>query len=373
MAIQQKRYIDIVSGVGGAAAAGARELICRVMTQSELATSGAVMEFTSVDNVATVFPTSSDEYKFAVKYFGFISKNVTNPKKISFARWGEDNETPVEAMQRVADISNNFGSYVFIDELTTEQIGEVAEWNNTTNVQFLYSVPVTTTNYTAIQEATDGMNGVWLQYDDGDFAEYMPCAILASTNYNRPNATQNYMFQQFPGATATVTTDTLADTLDALKINYYGATQSAGQQLAFLQRGVLQGSIDDAGVYCNEMWLKDQIIVAGFNLFLAVGKVPANLKGKGMISAVMMDIFNVALINGTFAPEKNLTATQKAYIESLTNDPDAWHTVFNNGYYFTASIDPVTQNGLTNYVFNYTLIYSKGDAVKKIEGSDILI
>jgi hypothetical protein len=121
------------------------------------------------------------------------------------------------------------------------------------------------------------------------------------------------------------------------------------------------------------MWLKDQIIVAGFNLFLAVGKVPANKKGEGMISAVMTNIFDLALVNGTFAPEKNLTATQKAYIENLTNDPNAWHVVYDNGYYFNASIDPVTQNGLTNYVFNYILIYSKGDAVKKIEGSNVLI
>jgi hypothetical protein len=373
MAISQKRYIDITSGVGGSAAAGQRELICRVMTTNTLANTQPVLEFTSIENVATVFPTTSDEYKFAAKYFGFVSKSITMPKKISFAFYGANEETPAEAMQRTANDSNNFGSFVFIEELTPVEISAVAEWVNTTNVQFLYSVPVTSSNYSNIQPIVAGKNGVWLQLDDGDYAEYMPCAILASTNYNRINAAQTFMFQQFPSAVATVTTDTLADTYDAVKVNYYGATQSAGQQLAFLQRGVLQGSIEDAGVYCNEMWLKDAIIVAGFNLFLAVGKVPANLKGNAMISGVMIDIFELALQNGTFSPEKNLTSTQKAYIENLTNDADAWQSVFNNGYYFKGSIDPVTQNGQTNYVFNYILIYSKGDAVKKIEGSDILI
>jgi hypothetical protein len=342
------------------------------MTKNLPVESGSIREFSSLDAVATVFNTSSDEYKFSAKYFGFVSKIVTSPKKISFARW-EETETPVEAMIRVADESNNFGSYVFIEDLTASQIAEVAQWNNTTNVQYLYSVAVTDENYEEIAGLVNGMNGVALTYDDGDYAEYMPCAVLASINYNRINATQNFMFQKFDGATATVTTEALADTLDALKINYYGATQSAGQPLAFYQRGVLQGSIDDMGVYCNEMWLKDKIIVAGFNLFLAVGKVPANLKGNAMISGVMLDIFELALVNGTFSPQKNLTSTQKAYIESLTNDPDAWQSVYNNGYYFTASVDPVTTNGLTNYVFNYILIYSKGDAIKKIEGSDILI
>ena len=373
MAIPQKRYIDITSGVGGGASAGERELICRVMTKNLPIEGGSIREFSSLDAVANVFATSSDEYKFSAKYFGFVSKLITMPKNISFSFWGDNEETPVEAMQRTADESNNFGSYVFIEDLTPSQIAEVAEWNNTTNVQYLYSVPVTEENYEEIASVVTGMNGVALTYDDGEFAEYMPCAVLASTNYNRINATQNFMFQKFDGATATVTTEALADTLDALKINYYGATQSAGQPLAFYQRGVLQGSIDDMGVYCNEMWLKDKIIVAGFNLFLAVGKVPANLKGNAMITGVMLDIFNLALVNGTFSPQKNLTSTQKAYIENLTNDPDAWQTVYNNGYYFTASVDPVTQNGLTNYVFNYILIYSKGDAIKKIEGSNILI
>lgn len=373
MAISQKRYIDITSGVGGTPVAGQRELICRVMTTNSLANTAPVLEFTSLENVATVFATSTDEYKFAAKYFGYISKSITAPKKISFAFYGADGETPVEAMQRTADDSNNFGSFVFIEDLTTQEIGAVAQWANTTNVQFLYSVPVTSENYSQIQAATDGMNGVWLQLDDGDFAEYMPCAILAAINYSRTNAAVTFMFQQFGGANATVTTDTLADQYDAVKVNYYGATQSAGQRLAFLQRGVLQGSIEDAGVYCNEMWLKDAIIVAAFNLFMAVGKVPANLKGNAMIGGVMIDIFDLALQNGTFIPQKNLTSIQKAYIENLTNDPEAWFTVYNNGYYFTASIDPVTTNGQTNYVFNYILIYSKGDAVKKIEGSDILI
>ena len=71
MAISQKRYIDITSGVGGTPVAGQRELICRVMTTNSLANTAPVLEFTSLDNVATVFATSTDEYKFAAKYFGY--------------------------------------------------------------------------------------------------------------------------------------------------------------------------------------------------------------------------------------------------------------------------------------------------------------
>lgn len=504
MAISQKRYIDITSGVGGQAAAGERELIARLMTTNILAPFGSVMEFTSLDNVGLHFGTGSAEYGFAEKYFGFVAKNIAMPKKISFARFapeavapqlistiavgsvarfaaisdgaltitlggvsqtfenidlsaqntlagvasviqgviqgytdggalwtgatvaygisaatnqgtftltgGETGESaaidyaanvgtgelatllgwdiaslPVKsqggnaedaagAMARVADISNNFGSFAFIDSLSAEDVAAVAAWCNSGNVQFLYSVPVTPSDYADIHSAVDGMNGTCLTLDPGDTdAEYMPMAVLAATDYNRTNASQNYMFQTFPGVNPAVTTDRMADVYDNAKVNYYGATQSAGRQLAFYQRGVLQGSIEDIGVYCNEMWLKDAMIVAFFNLLLALPKLPANRDGEAKARGVMTDVINRALLNGTIIPLKELTATQKAYIYTLTNDPEAWHEVYNNGYKLYTKIVSEIVNGSTSYVLNYELIYSKGDAIKKVVGSHILI
>ena len=62
MAISQKRYVDITSGVGGAAVASERELIARLITTNQLAPMGSVMEFTSLDNVGIHFGTGSAEY-----------------------------------------------------------------------------------------------------------------------------------------------------------------------------------------------------------------------------------------------------------------------------------------------------------------------
>ena len=498
MAISQKRYIDITSGVGGQAAASERELIARLMTTNALAPFGSVMEFTSLDNVGAHFGATTAEYLFAEKYFGFVSKIITMPKKISFARYaplalapsitstitpnsiqkfqeitdgtltlniggvehnvsaislfgcnslsdvaaeiqrlirndeqdaqislctvtysinpdtnsgqfvftggetgaaaisyatgdvasllgwdiaslpvvsqGADAETPAEAMARTADISNNFGSFAFIEDLTTEEIGSVAAWCNAGNVQYMYSVPVSSSNYAEIQTAVNGMNGTALTLDPGDtYAEFMPMAVLAATNYNRINAAQNYMFQQFPGVAPAVDTDKFADVYDNLKINYYGATQSAGQKLAFYQRGVMQGSVEDMGVYCNEMWLKDAMIVAFFNLLLAVPKVPANKDGEAMARGVMTGVIDRALNNGTILKLKSFTDTQKAYIYTLTNDPDAWFDVYNNGYKLSITIAPQLVNGSTAYVLDYVLIYAKGDSIKKVTGSHVMI
>lgn len=501
MAISQKRYVDITSGVGGAAAATQRELIARLLTTNPLAPFGSVMEFTSLDNVGAHFGTTSTEYLWSANYFGYISKDIVMPGKISFARYapealapqlistitpspatswttisdgsmiltiggeaitlsnmdfsdvsslsdvagivqsavqasgggsmfatatvaynetyagfvftgattgaatinyattassgtdisgligwnaaslpvlsqGAAAETAAEAIARIAALSDNFGSFAFIETLDTEDVGAVAAWNNSAeqNLKFMYSVPVTSVNYTEIQTAVAGMNGTALTLTAaGEYAEYMPCAIMAATDYTRTNATRNYMFQQFPGATALVTTDALADVYDNLQINYYGATQSAGKQLAFYQRGVLQGSVEDMGVYANEIWLKDSFLTAFFNLLLALNKIPANQDGEAMVRAAMMDTISQALNNGTILPSKTFTTAQKAYIDQLTGRENSWLDVFNNGYTLDITVTTVTENGSTMYQISYVLIYSKGDSIKKVEGTHVLI
>lgn len=502
MAISQKRYIDITSGVGGSPVASQRELIARLLTTNPLAPFGSVMEFTSLDNVGAHFGTASTEYGWAEKYFGYISKDITSPRKISFARYadvalapqlistitvapavtwqsidngafvlnvggtevsvedidfsavtsladvatavqtaiqevsessmfrratvtydntlaafvftggdtgaatiayatapasgtditgllgwnnaslpvasnGAEAETPVSAISRIAGISDNFGSFAFVETLGESDIAAVAAWNNSKeqNLKYIYSVPVTAANYINIQTAVAGMNGTALTLvTAGGHEEYMPCAILAATDYTRPNSTRNYMFQQFPGAVASVTTDALADVYDAARVNYYGATQNVGKQLAFYQRGVLQGSVSDMGVYANEMWMKDSFLTSFFNLLLAVNKIPANTDGEAMVTGVMQETIAQALSNGTILPSKTFTAAQKVYIDQLTGIKDSWIDVFNNGYKLVVKVSNlVGDNGALEYKIDYTLIYSKGDSIRKIEGSDVLI
>ncbi len=490
MAISQKRYVDIQSGVGGQAAATARELILRCITTSGLAPTNKILEFSSLDDVGGYFGSDSTEYKYAEKYFGYISKDITMPRKISYARYtpsdvaasiigagvkpkladftnisdgalavngttiseidltgadslsavgdiidtaavsagvtvnigygdkgfyvndsavgagstieitpvsggtdlapllgftaatnpivseGADAETPAEAMARIAALSDNFASFLFIGWLSDLAIAEVAAWNNSAeqNVKFMYCVPVTAEKYSEVAAAVAGMNGTWLQLvTAGGYEEYMPAAILAATNYSRTNASRNYMYQQFPGAVAAVTTNADANVYDNALVNYYGATQTAGRQLAFLQRGVLQGNVSDAGVYANEIWLKDSFLTAFFNLLLALNKIPAGADGERIVRGAMMDTINIALRNGTILPSKEFTTTQKAYIDQLTGREDSWFDVFNNGWTLDVKTETSEEYGSTAYKITYVLIYSKGDSIKKVEGTDVLI
>ena len=505
MAISQSRYVLITSGVGGAAAAGRRELIARLMTTNTKAPTKGVLEFgggaaAALKNVGIHFGTSSAEYAFASKYFGWVSKDARQADKISFARYtptatapqlistqdapavatftaitdgsiklsmggvsyeltgldfsaatsladvaaaiqtavqantaggdlwtaatvsfsngsfiltGGDTgaadivpaedaasgtsikdlvgwsnaaapivsagcaaETLSEALDRIANTSNNFGSFAFVESLTSDQVAEVATWTNAQNVAFLYSQHCTKSNYSDFAEACKGKNGACLTLGvSGDNAHFMPMAIGACINYARPAAATNFMFNQFNAETPTVTDDTMADRYDAKKINYLGATQQAGKNIAFYQRGVLQGDISDIGVYWNEMWLKDAFATEFLNLLIALKQLPANADGSNTARGVMGAVIEEAKMNGTVQAGKNLNTTQKAYITSLTNDEDAWREVQGNGCYLSVDVQEYqnAQSGLTEYKIDYQFIYGKGDSIRKVTGSDILI
>ena len=499
MAISKSRYVLITSGVGGAAAVARRELIARLMTTNTKVPTNGVLEFgggaaAALKNVGSYFGTTSDEYAFASKYFGFVSKDIKQADKISFARYsliatapqligkevdalatikavttgsikismggssydvtgldfssatsyadcasvleagiqgntaggtlwtsatvaysngvfvltggetgsaqivpasaaatgtdisgmvgwsvekdpivsvGTDAATLTQELDRIANTSDNFGSFDFVESLTAEQVGEIATWTNAQNVGFVFSHGVNSSNYATVQAECDGKNGVCLTLD----TPFMPMAIGACIDYSRVNAATNFMFTQFPSETLTVTTDADADRYDAKKINYLGSTQQAGKLVAFYQRGFLQGDIADIGVYWNEMWLKDAIAAEMLNLLIALKQLPANADGSNTARGVLVSLTEEAKMNGVFSIGKTLDNTQKAYITSLTGNEDAWREVEQNGFYLDVKVSSYVnaQNGLTEYKFDYTLIYAKGDSIRKVTGSDVLI
>lgn len=95
MAISFQKYVDIVSGVGGATQVALRELIGRIFTVNTLLPTGSYIEFTDLASVGDYFGTTSEEYLRATFYFAWVSKQITNAKKISFARWADEDTAPL--------------------------------------------------------------------------------------------------------------------------------------------------------------------------------------------------------------------------------------------------------------------------------------
>lgn len=290
---------------------------------------------------------------------------------------GSAAQTPIEALQAAEQITDSFGSFSF-DSITESEALAVATYNASLNIKYMMLVSVTAANAQDYYAALASIQSVGLVLNEttGQYKEALPAAIMAATVYTRRNATVNYMYRQGP-YTADVTTDALADTLDAIRVNYYGETASAGQKLAFFQRAFLLGGATaplDMNVHANEQWLKAYLTAAFLSLQLSLGKVPANEEGRGFIMAQVMDGVNLAKLNGTISVGKILTTAQQIAVTQLTGDPDAWREVQTNGFWADVRIVPVTGPSMvTEYVAQYTLAYAKNDVVRKVEGSHNLV
>jgi len=500
MAISSTRYVDITSGVGGGNNVRLRELIGRIFTTNPLVPPQSYIEFTEADDVASYFGSTSEEYARAAFYFGWLSKNITKPEKISFGRWvdaaaapriygakgiqslgswtsitsgaftltqgvttntmsglnfssaaslsdvasiiqtairtetgaawtgatvtydatrqsfnfvggstgaqvisvaagpggsdiaaqlgwlsatailapGSAVETLTDTLISSAALSNNFGSFLFMPHLNNTQNIEVATWNDTQNNLYTFCVDLTASNAAGNSANLIDFAGVALVLSplDTEFPEQIPMMIEAATDYNRRNSVQNYMFQQF-AVTPSVTTNADADTYDALRVNYYGQTQTAGQVIEFFQRGVLTGLATDPvdmNTYSNEKWFKDAAAAAIFTLLLSLPKVSANATGRSQLLATLQAPIDQALSNGTISVGKNLTTAQKLFIAQITGDPQAWYQVQASGYWFDVVFESyVTIDSRTEYKAVYTLVYSKDDTIRKVDGTHILI
>ena len=501
--ISQSKYVDITSGVGGQAAAGAREPILRLFTLSDVIPTGAVLEFTDAQEVGKYFGFNGQEYAIAQIYFGFVSNSQQSPAKISFCAdisngkapfirassapsllsefkavtdgsftlsmaglsaevtgldfssaqsyadvaeavqtkiraaqsastmWtsavfsfdaeggvftltgGEasagaivaltpasagtalgpmvkmdENSAPVisqgaaetsysQMLSDALSLSNNYGTFAFLNQPNNDGIVEIAQWTQTQNLLGgMYLQPIAKETYSTVQPLVAEYTGTALIADA--FTPYsnawlVPACVAAATNFNRVNGTQNYMYKQLSGVEPSVTTDDDYESLTSVRVNFYGSTQQAGTQISFFQPGSLQGEVEDMGVYMNELWLKDAAAVALLNYQLSVSKWPANASGKAVGDGLLQGVIERAKNNGTISQGKELTSTQKAYITNITGDEDAWRSVYSEGYFLFSQIVPVTTGGNTVYEYQYTLVYSKGDSVRKVTGTHTLI
>lgn len=292
---------------------------------------------------------------------------------------GVDAETIVEVLSESSQLTNNFGSYAFVQTLTEEQVTESATWNDGNNVLYQYHVPVLPADAAAVSANIIGLGGTGMTLmgtQVNEFPEMLPMSVLAATNYARRASVQNYMFQQ-TGLTPTVITSADADLYDGLRVNYYGQTQTAGQQLSFYQRGFLTGTGTDPvnmNVFANEQWLKDFAGSQIMGLLLALPRVPANATGRGQVLAVLRDpVVETALVNGTISVGRTLSTQQRLFITEQTGDPNAFQQVQTSGYWLDATIESRTVNGVLEFFVAYTLIYSKDDVIRRVEGSHVLI
>lgn len=392
MAIEQTRYIDIKSGVVNATITE-RNLQGLVISDVEMNAgtsdiktaydAGTPVRLTS-NQIATYFGSSTKVFLFAQKYFSYISPDGSGPTTLTVAKILAPNstpETPAAALERIDGITNNFGSFTVLDSsgaeadpYTVSKLQAVASFNAGKDYKYLFCLGFTESDSRAsgIKSGFSSYSGTCLVQGNDAYAAAIPMAISAAVDYNKSGSTVCMMFKQIGGETATVDSGTEADALDAAHVNYYGKTQSNGRQLSFYQRGFNSDGVDTA-VYFNELWLKSRIATEYLNTVTATNKIPADNNGRNIVKSIVLDAVGDAKRNGTITLKESLTTAQIAYIYQLSGGDDgAANEILSNGYWLDVVIQPVGSS-TSEYKAVYTLIYSKGDAIRFVQGYHELI
>lgn len=283
---------------------------------------------------------------------------------------GSDVETGLKVLTDTTALTNNFLSFCFLIDVSGEE-EDIGAWVKAQNVRYMWSLGVARTDAGTMAGKLSTYDGVAINL--GTDLVFLPMAVASAINYDLPNASVDFMFQQADGITTTVVDETEQEAYDAIRVNYYGGTQQAGNLVFFYQDGKLQGSIAGMGVYVNEAWLKDALFTNILNLRLSLDSLPANETGLAYVKGAIQEIIEKAQNNGVISAGKTLDSTQKAYINQITGDKTAWQSIQSIGYWMTASIVKYTEAGTEKYKVSFLLVYSKGDSINYVDGKDILI
>lgn len=291
-------------------------------------------------------------------------------------------QEPVDALRVAEQVTDSFGTLSFsaTSALTLDQAEAVALYVAGLNVkyQFYYQVTLATAAAAYARLSQYASTGLILNGLPNEYKESLPAAVGAAIDYLRTNAVVNVMYRQGPFANDNdVSDDTTANGMDALRVNYYGTTSNAGQHIAFFQRGYLLGPASaplDMNVHFNEQWLKSALQADFLSGQIALSQIGANDQGRGTILGLLEGRITQAKRNGVISLGKTLTALQQIDVTQMTNDPNAWRDVETDGVWRDVVIVPYTgPSNNTEYKAVYTLVYSKNDVVRKIEGSHNLV
>ena len=287
-------------------------------------------------------------------------------------------QTVTEQLVAMADVSNDFGSYVYIDKLTLEQVEESATFNDTQNVSYQYHVQIEKSDAQNYYDTLKGYSGLGLTINEtaGEYPEILPCAQLSSQDFNSTSASTNYMFINSPLLTPQVASDAEYTLYKGLRINFIGVTQESGNLIQFYQHGNLQGPITapiPMGEYANEQWLKSTIKAAFLNLLVSLPNFPKDDTGLSFGNATLQAVVTDALNNKVISVGKTLSDEKKAFVNATTGDANAVDAIQGSGFWFRTYFTEEIEDGQTTVVFNYLLLYASSESVRKVSGTNTLI
>lgn len=289
---------------------------------------------------------------------------------------------PAAAMSAIANVTQNWATFMTVFEPITATKIAFAQWVQTTQKRFAYvawdsSVTITTgtdpTSFGALCKA-GAYDGIYPRYEpatdagNGRKAAFI-CGTAASVDFLANQGRITFAYKGQAGLVADVTDSTVADNLEANGYNYYAAYATANDRFVNEQTGYTPGAYKFFDPYINQIWLNAALQLAFMELLTSIRSLPYNTAGYNLCRAAALDPINQAVFNGVIQPGVTLSSQQKAEINSAAGLSIA-DIIQTSGWYLQIlDADPTTRS--TRSSPPMTLWYTDGGSIQKIQLASI--
>ena len=284
---------------------------------------------------------------------------------------GAATSTEAGTMSAVALATQNWVSFMTMWEPNLASKLNFAAWTNSQNQRYMYvcydtdataALPGNTTSFGPLMVAK-GYNGIVPIYQDPMIAAFV-CGTTASINFTQLNGRITYAFRGLGNLTASVTDPTTANNLIANGYNFYGSYATANTQFTMLQPGSTPGQWKWIDSYVNQIYLNNQLQLAGVTLLTSVNSLPFNTDGYTSVRNAFTPPIQQAINFGSIRAGVPLSSTQVAEV-NMAAGVAIDQVLAQNGYYL--QILPATAQTRGNRGPLYgTLWYMDGESIQSI-------
>lgn len=255
---------------------------------------------------------------------------------------GSNALTEAENLNLITAVSRNWVGFTTLWETTLEEATAMAEWADIDDDYVLvdWSTDTKMLNQST-QQATKAyelsqlnFNCLCEVYGTAQYAALM-LACGASIDWSALNGIKTWFAKTTSGLNANVVDDSVATSLDNLRVNYLGAFATRNAEFIFINRGcMLSGIYGFLDTLYGMIWFKARIQRSIMDGFAMVNRAPYNPDGYAFIESWLLDPINDAKYNGIVNTGLALSQSQTVQLLSETGNRNISLDLYSKGYWY---------------------------------------
>lgn len=290
---------------------------------------------------------------------------------------GADQMTEADNLNAICEVTRNWVGFTTLWETELAEAEALAAWADSTGDDYVYFDWTLDENVTSqltqsdtkpalLEEQYNCTACIYGDWRDAAFA----LAVGASIAWTRTQGMKVWFAKTASGISPRVTSESVADALEAVRCNYTGEFATRNDRFDFFNQGTLTsdqyGYID---VLYGSIYLKNAIQVSCMEGFQRTNRTPYNARGTALIRAWVQDPINRCINNGVIDAGITLNESQRAQIMQEVGDDladTACNDIQSKGYFVNISL-PDAAGRATREAPYVTVYYAYAGSVQSLQ------